>query len=106
MNWLTLNKDVKESLLIIMKRSLIPIEFSSAYILTMNLESFVSVSITFIVNVVARAGLKNKLQCSYFCYSYLKHHIQHITYYNKRNDIIQTKSSRKLSSYYVFQNCA
>ncbi|XP_067207943.1 odorant receptor 46a-like isoform X2 [Linepithema humile] len=40
MKWPTLNQSVKASLLIIMNRSLVPIEFSSAYILTMNLDSF------------------------------------------------------------------
>ncbi|XP_018317998.1 odorant receptor 46a-like [Mycetomoellerius zeteki] len=42
MGWLTMKQNRKQSLLIIMNRSLIPIEFSSAYILTMNLNSFVS----------------------------------------------------------------
>ncbi|XP_072754237.1 uncharacterized protein [Anoplolepis gracilipes] len=42
MEWITLDQSRKKSLLIIMNRSLIPIEFSSAYILTMNLDSFVS----------------------------------------------------------------
>lgn len=46
MQWLALNRNVQKSLLIIMNRSLLPIEFSSAYILTMNLDSFVSVSIS------------------------------------------------------------
>lgn len=45
MRWLTLKQNKKQNLLIIMNRSLTPIEFSSAYILTMNLDSFVSVSI-------------------------------------------------------------
>ncbi|XP_018403362.1 PREDICTED: uncharacterized protein LOC108780224 [Cyphomyrmex costatus] len=42
MGWLTMRQSRKQNLLIIMNRSLIPIEFSSAYILTMNLNSFVS----------------------------------------------------------------
>ncbi|XP_011261393.3 odorant receptor 46a-like isoform X1 [Camponotus floridanus] len=42
MEWLTLDQSGKGSLLIIMNRSLVPIEFSCAYILTMNLDSFVS----------------------------------------------------------------
>lgn len=46
MEWLTLDQSGKGSLLIIMNRSLVPIEFSCAYILTMNLGSFVSVSIS------------------------------------------------------------
>ncbi|KAL0116276.1 hypothetical protein PUN28_011242 [Cardiocondyla obscurior] len=41
MNWVTMNKNLKESLLIIMNRATIPIEFTSAYILSMNLDSFV-----------------------------------------------------------------
>ncbi|XP_070518472.1 odorant receptor 46a-like [Cardiocondyla obscurior] len=44
MNWVTMNKNLKESLLIIMNRATIPIEFTSAYILSMNLDSFVGVS--------------------------------------------------------------
>ncbi|XP_032691307.1 odorant receptor 46a-like [Odontomachus brunneus] len=40
--WLSLDKSIKEGMILIMKRALVPIEFSSAYILTMNLESFVS----------------------------------------------------------------
>ncbi|XP_032691024.1 odorant receptor Or1-like [Odontomachus brunneus] len=39
MDWLALDKKTKENLIMIMNRSLIPIEFSSAHIL-MNLESF------------------------------------------------------------------
>ncbi|XP_077264592.1 odorant receptor 46a-like isoform X1 [Temnothorax americanus] len=39
--WLTMKQSRKQNLLIIMIRSLTPIEFSSAYILTMNLDSFV-----------------------------------------------------------------
>jgi len=46
MEWLTLDQNGKEGLLVIMNRSLVPIEFSCAYILTMNLDSFVSVSIS------------------------------------------------------------
>jgi len=42
--WLTMMQGRKQNLLIIMNRSLTPIEFSSAYILTMNLDSFVNVS--------------------------------------------------------------
>ncbi|XP_014476207.1 PREDICTED: odorant receptor 46a, isoform A-like [Dinoponera quadriceps] len=40
MDWLALDKKRKENLIMIMNRSLIPIEFTSAHILTMNLESF------------------------------------------------------------------
>lgn len=45
MEWLTLDYNVQKSLLIIMTRSMIPIEFTSAYVISMNLESFVTVSI-------------------------------------------------------------
>jgi len=45
-----MDNSVKKSLLIIMKRAMIPIEISTVYILTMNLDSFVAVSIkTFIL---------------------------------------------------------
>ncbi|XP_072753264.1 odorant receptor Or1-like isoform X2 [Anoplolepis gracilipes] len=40
MDWINLDKKVKENLIMIMNRSLKPIEFSSAHILTVNLESF------------------------------------------------------------------
>ncbi|XP_025266018.1 uncharacterized protein LOC105249981 [Camponotus floridanus] len=42
MEWLTLDHNVQKSLLIIMTRSMIPIEFTSAYVISMNLESFVT----------------------------------------------------------------
>ncbi|XP_072753279.1 odorant receptor Or1-like [Anoplolepis gracilipes] len=41
MEWLVLDHNVQKSLLIIMTRSIIPIEFTSAYVISMNLESFV-----------------------------------------------------------------
>ncbi|XP_018374335.1 PREDICTED: odorant receptor 46a-like [Trachymyrmex cornetzi] len=41
MNWPILDNSVKKSLLLIMKRAMIPIEISTVYILTMNLDSFV-----------------------------------------------------------------
>ncbi|XP_025265984.1 odorant receptor Or1-like [Camponotus floridanus] len=41
MNWLTLDKNLKESLLIVMNRALVPIEFTSVYVLSMNLDCFV-----------------------------------------------------------------
>ncbi|XP_011640458.2 uncharacterized protein LOC105429287 [Pogonomyrmex barbatus] len=43
MDWITLDRHVKESLLIIMNRAAVPIEFTSAYILSMNLDSFVGI---------------------------------------------------------------
>ncbi|KAF3054555.1 Odorant receptor 021 [Nylanderia fulva] len=41
MDWINTDKKMKDGLIIIMNRSLIPIEFSCAYILTVNLDSFV-----------------------------------------------------------------
>ncbi|KAG5336422.1 OR94B protein, partial [Acromyrmex charruanus] len=43
--WPSLSNSSKKGLLIVMRRAMNPIEFSSAYIITMNLESFVAVSI-------------------------------------------------------------
>ncbi|XP_026828459.1 uncharacterized protein LOC105276316 [Ooceraea biroi] len=40
--WLKLDKNSRKDLMIIMTRSLVPIEFSSAYVITMNVDSFVS----------------------------------------------------------------
>lgn len=45
MEWFGLNKYTKRSLLIIMKRSSKPIELTSAYVIAMNLDSFVGVSV-------------------------------------------------------------
>lgn len=45
MEWLTLDHNMQKSLLIIMIRGMVPIEFNSAYVISMNLESFVGVSI-------------------------------------------------------------
>jgi len=44
MNWLTLDKNFKKCLLIVMNRALVPIEFTSVYVLSMNLDCFVGVS--------------------------------------------------------------
>ncbi|EFN72868.1 Odorant receptor Or2, partial [Camponotus floridanus] len=41
--WSALSNNCKKDLLLIMKRSTIPIEFNSMYILTLNLDSFVAV---------------------------------------------------------------
>lgn len=43
MNWVTENKKVKDNLIMIINRSTVPIEFSSAHILNLNLDSFVKV---------------------------------------------------------------
>lgn len=52
MDWLMLNESNKKGLLVVMKRATIPIEFSSMYIITMNLESFVAVSINQEIKIV------------------------------------------------------
>jgi len=44
MDWIAIDKRVKKDLIMIMNRSLIPIKLSSAYIFTVNLESFVKVN--------------------------------------------------------------
>lgn len=44
--WLSLDKSSKKSILLMMSRASVPIEFTSVHILTMNLDSFVSVSMT------------------------------------------------------------
>ncbi|EZA58604.1 ObirOr5-E9 [Ooceraea biroi] len=41
-DWPMLNSSIKNSLLIIMKRAIIPIEFTTAHIISLNLESFVA----------------------------------------------------------------
>ncbi|KAG5326078.1 OR46A protein, partial [Acromyrmex heyeri] len=41
MDWMTMNRNLKRNLLIIMSRAAVPIEFTSAYVLSMNLDSFV-----------------------------------------------------------------
>ncbi|XP_050463462.1 odorant receptor 22c-like [Cataglyphis hispanica] len=43
MNWSKLNNSFKKTLLMIMNRATIPIEFTSAYLFSMNLESFVGI---------------------------------------------------------------
>ncbi|XP_011705961.1 PREDICTED: odorant receptor 94b-like [Wasmannia auropunctata] len=56
MDWITADQKVRKNLIMIMNRSLTPIEFSSAYILTVNLDSFVKL-----------------LKMSYSVYNILKH---------------------------------
>ncbi|XP_071631656.1 uncharacterized protein [Temnothorax longispinosus] len=41
MDWITMDRNLKEGLLFIMTRAAVPIEFTSAYVLSMNLDSFV-----------------------------------------------------------------
>ncbi|CAL1676385.1 unnamed protein product [Lasius platythorax] len=43
MEWLTLDENIKKSLIIIMKRAVMPIQIISAYIIPMNLDSFMGV---------------------------------------------------------------
>lgn len=50
-DWLALSNSNKKDLILIMKRAMTPIEFSSAYIITMNLESFVTVSIRQLIKI-------------------------------------------------------
>lgn len=45
MEWQTMNENTKQSLMIIMKRAVVPIQITSAYIIPMNLEAFMGVSI-------------------------------------------------------------
>ncbi|XP_032682051.1 uncharacterized protein LOC116849226 [Odontomachus brunneus] len=40
MEWTGLDNKIKKSLLIVMNRAMVPIEFTSAYLLNMNLDSF------------------------------------------------------------------
>lgn len=51
-NWLELNINFKKAFVMIMNRATTPIEFTSAYIFSMNLESFVGVNINFIIFVI------------------------------------------------------
>ncbi|XP_070518476.1 odorant receptor 94a-like [Cardiocondyla obscurior] len=54
MEWLSLDKDKKQSLMIIMRRTLVPIQITCAYIFPMNLSSFMSVSINVIKTDAAK----------------------------------------------------
>lgn len=63
MEWQMLDNKSKKELLLIMKRSMMPIEFNSAVIITLNLESFVSVSIN---------HLRKYVTLSYKCLSNIK----------------------------------
>lgn len=48
MEWLELDENKKKSLMIIMRRAIVPIQITCAYIIPMNLNSFMSVSIDII----------------------------------------------------------
>ncbi|XP_018403359.1 PREDICTED: odorant receptor 46a-like [Cyphomyrmex costatus] len=44
MEWLTLDNNIKKSLIIMMMRALVPIQINCAYVIPMNLDSFMNVS--------------------------------------------------------------
>jgi len=44
MEWLALDEDKKKSLMIIMRRAFVPIQITCAYVIPMNLDSFMGVS--------------------------------------------------------------
>lgn len=52
MEWPVLSNKNKKALLLIMRRAMTPIEFSSAYVITMNLDSFVAVSISIKILII------------------------------------------------------
>lgn len=67
-----LNNSSQKALLLIMRRSVIPIEFNSVVIITLNLDSFVSVSINqYDFTLLIIVNISNNIKCFY---SYLKHH--------------------------------
>ncbi|XP_011882828.1 PREDICTED: odorant receptor 49b-like [Vollenhovia emeryi] len=43
MEWLTLDINIKKSLMIIMRRTIVPIQITCAYVMPMNLSSFMSI---------------------------------------------------------------
>jgi len=45
MEWFKFNETAQKTLLMIMRRAVVPIEFTSACVISMNLDSFVGVSI-------------------------------------------------------------
>jgi len=52
MEWLILDDNIKKSLMMMMMRALVPIQINCVYVIPMNLESFMSVSIDIIkINV-------------------------------------------------------
>ncbi|XP_011882884.1 PREDICTED: uncharacterized protein LOC105570367 [Vollenhovia emeryi] len=75
MEWHILDNKSKRDLLLIMKRSMIPIEFTSAVIITMNLESFVSL-----------------LKASYSAYNLLK---------RSHRQVVQIKHKVFVSALYI-----
>lgn len=45
MEWFKFNEDSQKALLMIVRRAAVPIEFTSASVISMNLDSFVGVSV-------------------------------------------------------------
>jgi len=50
--WLALDKNRKKSLMIIMSRAIVPIQITCAYIVPMDLNSFMSVSMDILLKLV------------------------------------------------------
>jgi len=50
--WLALDKNRKKSLMIIMSRAIVPIQITCAYIVPMDLNSFMSVSMGIVLKLV------------------------------------------------------
>lgn len=59
MDWPELNDSFKKAFLMVMNRATIPIEFTSAHLFSMNLESFVGVNI--IKFIILAADFINKI---------------------------------------------
>jgi len=96
---------VTENLIMIMNRSLIPIEFSIAYILTVNLDSFVKVGSEFYSYSIKLIVLRN-IRIHVFL-SYLSCRIRHIVYFNlcKKIENNKTVDRRRNSSVSNFSTC-
>ena len=60
-DWPNLSNDARKMLVVIMARSLTPVEITSAYILPMNLESFKGVSIYLEIHYLFKRKLKTIL---------------------------------------------
>lgn len=69
-NWTSLNNNVQRAILLVMRRSMKPIEFTSIYIVSVNLDSFMTVSIR---KISSCTHLQVKTYCAtYLCCSYWK----------------------------------
>lgn len=62
--WLMLEEDIKKDLLTVTRCGIIPIEFTSAYIFPMNLDSFVGVSIQSIFTVITLCNILLTIVCN------------------------------------------